>query len=89
MNKQELASLLKTMSEKEKKYAEELENLSERFRHPVLQALIKGIAKDSEKHSIFYATLAKLVGEIQPMITEKELRISGKDLRNTERPRPI
>ena len=75
MNKQELASLLKTMSEKEKKYAEELENLSERFRHPVLQALIKGIAKDSEKHSIFYAALAKLVGEIQPMITEEELRI--------------
>lgn len=75
MNSQEIAELLKNMSEKEKKYAEELNNLSEKFRHPVLQALIRGIAKDSEKHSIFYAALAKLVGDIQPMITEEELRI--------------
>lgn len=31
MNSREIAELLKNMSEKEKKYAEELNNLSEKF----------------------------------------------------------
>ena len=37
------------MSQKEKEYAQELRELSEKFKYPVLSALIKGIALDSEK----------------------------------------
>jgi rubrerythrin len=68
------------MVEEERKYAEELEKLSESFRHPVLQGLIKGIALDSRKHSILYAAIASLLKEIQPGLTEDELEIIRKSV---------
>ncbi len=49
MDKEKLIQLLKEMSRKEKEYAQELRDLSEKFNHPVLKALLEGIAMDSEK----------------------------------------
>ncbi|MCE4606340.1 MAG: ferritin-like domain-containing protein [Desulfurococcales archaeon] len=63
------------MVDEEKRYAEELEKLSESFRHPVLQGLIKGISMDSRKHSILYAAIADLLRETQPGLSEEELEI--------------
>lgn len=81
MDKEKLIPLLKEMSQKEKEYAQELRELSEKFKHPVLSALIKGIALDSEKHSIFYESLVKLLSETQPFISEEELEIIKKGIR--------
>lgn len=75
MNEAKLLESVKQMIQKEKEYAEELRRLSEKFRHPVLQALIMGIAMDSMKQSIFYEAAEKLLQEAQPMLTEEELDI--------------
>jgi len=63
------------MCEKEMMYAEELIKVAGRFKHPVLQALIKGIARDSEKHSLFYDALATFLSSTQPVLVEEEFRI--------------
>ncbi len=68
------------MVEEEKKYAEELEKLSQSFKHPMLQGLIKGISLDSRKHSILYAAMASLLKETQPGLTEEELEIIRKGI---------
>ena len=75
MNETRLLETVRQMVEKEKEYAEELRRLSEKFRHPVLQALIMGIVMDSLKHSIFYEAAEKLLREAQPMLTEEELDV--------------
>ncbi|MEB3825743.1 MAG: ferritin-like domain-containing protein [Desulfurococcales archaeon] len=74
MSELDLDKILK-MVEEEKKYAEELEELSKSFRHPVLQAMIRGIARDSFKHSILYEAIARLLKETQPALTEEELKL--------------
>ncbi|MCD6300954.1 MAG: ferritin-like domain-containing protein [Staphylothermus sp.] len=81
MNKDKLISLLREMSQKEKEYAKELKELTEKFKHPVLSALIKGIAIDSEKHSMFYESLAELLSETQPFLSEEELEIIKKGIK--------
>lgn len=58
----------------EEKYAEELRKLATSLQHPVLQALFLGIAKDSEKHSLFYKSIAKVLGGVQPLISEEDLK---------------
>jgi len=68
-------SELEKMAEAERRYAEELAEISKLIRHPVLSSLFKAISKDSEKHGEFYAALAKLFREVQPLITEEELKI--------------
>ena len=68
------------MIEEEKRYADELERLSESFKHPVLQGLIKGISLDSRKHSILYAAIADLLKQTQPGLTEDELEIIKKGI---------
>ncbi len=70
MEREELLEKAKEMVEAEKKYAEELRELSKKFRHPVLQALILGIASDSEKHSVFYNAIVELLTHTQPLLTE-------------------
>lgn len=75
MKIEELREKMKEMNKIEKKYAEELRELASRFRHPVLQALIYGIAWDSDKHSIFYKAVYELLSRTQPLLTEEELAV--------------
>jgi len=58
----------------EKKYAEELKNLAEATKHPVLRTLFLGIAQDSIKHSMMYEAILQLTSQIQPFITLEELK---------------
>jgi rubrerythrin len=58
----------------EKKYAEELKNLAEATKHPVLRTLFLGIAQDSLKHSMMYEAILQLTSQIQPFITLEELK---------------
>ncbi len=77
----ETKKLAHDMSLKEKEYAEELEELAGKIKHPVLQALIKGIASDSRKHSIFYSAVEELLSRVQPLLTEEELETLKKGIR--------
>lgn len=81
MKVEELRKLVHEMSIREKKYAEELRELADKFKHPVLQALIMGIAQDSDKHSIFYKSVEELLSRVQPLLTEEELEIIKKGIR--------
>ncbi len=81
MDKEELINIVHEMSLKEEEYARELRELATKFKHPVLQALILGISKDSEKHSIFYKSIEELLRKTQPLITEEELEIIKKGIR--------
>jgi len=56
----------------EKKYAEELRSISSSIKHPVLQSLFRGIALDSDKHSIFYESIYKLLTATQPLLSVEE-----------------
>jgi rubrerythrin len=58
----------------EKKYAEDLKNLAEATKHPVLRTLFLGIAQDSLKHSMMYEAILQLTSQIQPFITLEELK---------------
>jgi rubrerythrin len=58
----------------EKKYAEELKNLAETIKHPVLRTLFLGIAQDSLKHSMMYEAILQLTSQIQPFIALEELK---------------
>ena len=58
----------------EKKYAEELKNLAEATKHPVLRTLFLGIAQDSIKHSMMYEAILQLTSQIQPFIALEELK---------------
>jgi len=58
----------------EKKHAEELKNLAETIKHPVLRTLFLGIAQDSLKHSMMYEAILQLTSQIQPFITLEELK---------------
>ena len=61
-------------SEIEEKYARELQSLASRIKHPALRAIFAGIAKDSEKHSLLYKSIAELLARTQPFISVEELR---------------
>lgn len=56
----------------EKKYAEELRSISSSIKHPVLQSLFMGIALDSDKHSIFYESIYRLLTAAQPLLSMDE-----------------
>jgi len=71
----------RNMVGEEKRYALELKELANKFRHPVLQALILGTALDSEKHSLFYNFIVKLWSERTPVLIEEELRILREGIR--------
>ncbi len=81
MEIEEIKKLAHEMAIQEKKYAEELRKLAEKIKHPVLEALIKGIASDSEKHSIFYSAVEELLSRVQPLLTEEELEEIKKGIR--------
>ncbi len=56
------------MCEKERFYAHELYELSKEIKHPSLRTLIRGIALDSEKHSVFYEAVINLLKHYPLMI---------------------
>ncbi|WP_440060095.1 ferritin-like domain-containing protein [Thermogladius sp. 4427co] len=70
---EDIVELFEKYSELEKQYAEELKSLTARFKHPLLKALIEGIAEDSLKHSIMYKALATLYKGGLPLLTDQEL----------------
>ncbi|MEM1627662.1 MAG: ferritin-like domain-containing protein [Desulfurococcaceae archaeon] len=65
---------LASYSKAEKNYSEELMKLANEIRHPVLKTLFESIAKDSDKHSMIYASICELLTTTQPFITENEYR---------------
>lgn len=73
-----LLEVSKKMVEEEKKYAEELEEVANKIKHPVLETLLKSIASDSRKHSIMYEAVVRLLTETQPALSEKELETISK-----------
>ena len=73
-----LLEVSKKMVEEEKKYAEELEEVANKIKHPVLEALLKSIASDSRKHSMMYEVVVRLLTETQPALSEKELETISK-----------
>lgn len=70
----ELVETILKFSELELKYSEELRELANKLTHPVLKALFYGIAKDSEKHSYMYRTIAELLAKTQPFISIDDLK---------------
>lgn len=78
---EEILERTRIMIEEEMKYARELRSLSESFRHPIIQALVRGIALDSEKHSMFYEAILKLLeGEVRAL-TEEEIKTISEGIR--------
>ncbi len=61
-------------AELEEKYAEELRELAESLKHPMLKAVFEGISKDSEKHCLLYRAIAVILSEVQPFISEEDLK---------------
>ncbi len=70
-----LLEIAERMVEEEKKYAAELEEVSKKIKHPVLEVLLKSIALDSKKHSSMYEAIVKLLRETQPALSENELKV--------------
>ncbi|RLE72939.1 MAG: ferritin-like domain-containing protein [Thermoprotei archaeon] len=69
----DLNSIAQTAIGKELEHVKKLKETAERLRHPVLKALLEGIAKDSEKHSLFYQAIVDFLNRVSPMLTEEEL----------------
>ncbi|MCE4625350.1 MAG: ferritin-like domain-containing protein [Desulfurococcales archaeon] len=66
--------------EEEKKYAERLRSLANRIKHPVLQALFKAIAHDSEKHSFILEAIKKYLEQERPLLSKEELEEIKKEI---------
>ncbi|RLE63032.1 MAG: ferritin-like domain-containing protein [Thermoprotei archaeon] len=71
----DLNSIVQVAVKEELKHAVKLKETAGRLKHPVLKALLEGIAKDSEKHSLFYQAILDFLNKVSPMLTEKELEI--------------
>ena len=69
------------MAEKEKIYANELRALADEINHPVLKALISGIASDSEKHSKYYEAIATLLGSKHLLMAQEKLDLIRNSVR--------
>lgn len=75
MSIKDILEISRNMMIEEKRYASDLMDLANKFRHPVLQALIIGISLDSEKHSKLYESIVELLSEKAPVLVEEELKI--------------
>lgn len=64
----------------ERRHAERLRALAERVGHPVVKALLLGIAGDSEKHALFYQAVIELSTRYQPAISQNEFRMLGEEI---------
>ena len=70
----ELVERFKVYAEMEEKHAKALRSLAAELKHPVLATIFMSIARDSEKHADVYRSLAKLLSEVQPFISEDDLK---------------
>jgi rubrerythrin len=61
------------MAEEERRHSSEMRAMASRLRHPVLRALFTAIAMDSDKHAVFYESIAELLENPQPGISEEDL----------------
>ncbi|MEB3765410.1 MAG: ferritin-like domain-containing protein [Desulfurococcales archaeon] len=77
----ELLDIAKKMSLEEEKYAAELEELAHKITHPVLRAIIEGIARDSFKHSLLYEAIVKTIEGKSPFLSDEELELLKKGIR--------
>ncbi len=68
-----LVDTFSNVSAEEERYAEELEELAVKLPHPILRAIIRGIASDSRKHSLFYTAAAEIASGKQGLLTREEL----------------
>ncbi len=73
MTLEEMLELVERLAEEELEYARELEETASKIKHPVLRALFQGIAKDSEKHSLYYRAIAEYLRGT-PFLSEEELK---------------
>lgn len=58
----------------EERYSRELEELANSIKHSTLRALMEIISKDSEKHSMLYKSIVKMMTEIPPFISEEDFK---------------
>lgn len=72
MAEKDIINLVLEMARREKEHAEKLRNTSSMFRHPIIQVLIEGISLDSEKHSLLFNTISRLLEEdiLGPLASE-------------------
>ncbi|RLG80151.1 MAG: ferritin-like domain-containing protein [Thermoprotei archaeon] len=75
-----LVEVFKEFSTREEEYARKLVESAKSFRHPVLQALLKAISRDSEKHSEMYRALVDLLARPQPVLTGEEYRLIAESI---------
>jgi len=76
----DLNKVIKGYSEMERRYADNLFELSERIINPIIKVILKAVAEDSVKHSRIYETLLKLKDENARMITEEEYDMISKEI---------
>ncbi len=69
----DLSSIAQVAAEKELEHAEELRETAKKTKHLVLKALLEGIAKDSEKHSLLYKAIFDFLNKTSTMLSEEEL----------------
>lgn len=72
MGVEQYAKLFVDLADMEEEYAENLKVLADRVRHPVIRALLLGIANDSKKHSMVYKAIVELITRYQPTISQEE-----------------
>jgi rubrerythrin len=59
------------MVQREAEYADRLISTAKKIKNPVINTILIGIAKDSEKHSHMYQAILNLTNYKGPMISEK------------------
>lgn len=82
MGREQSVEIFSELVGMEKKHAERLRNLADRIGHPVLKALLLGIADDSEKHALFFQAILELSTRhrYQPAISQEELKMLGEEI---------
>lgn len=80
MENNQYAKLFSDLANMEEKYAEELKLLADRIGHPVMKALLLGIANDSKKHALMYQAIVELVTRYQPAISQEDFKALVKEI---------
>ncbi|MEM1644773.1 MAG: ferritin-like domain-containing protein [Ignisphaera sp.] len=80
MNEEQYTEMFKYLVEMERRYSENLRILADRIKHPVMKALLIGIANDSEKHAQFYTAIIELITKYQPAISQEEFKILKEEI---------
>ncbi|MDH5806809.1 MAG: hypothetical protein QXW62_05450 [Candidatus Methanomethylicaceae archaeon] len=70
MNKEDFLECANT----EERYSKELRELANSIKHSIIRALIEIVSMDSEKHSMLYKSIMKLITDVPPFISEDDLK---------------